>query len=124
MFLLMWRIWRATVFLLPLQRLACLCLMMQNVMLFRWMIWRILTLRFLKRDNALKPRQIVLTEGSGGLFPRGLTIGRILETRPDASGLLEEALVEPTADPTLLRTVFVLTKRSSASSRATEGETP
>lgn len=83
-----------------------------------------LTLRFLKRDNALKPRQIVLTEGSGGLFPRGLTIGRILETRPDASGLLEEALVEPTADPTLLRTVFVLTKRSSASSRATEGETP
>lgn len=68
-----------------------------------------LTLRYLRRGEALKPRQAVLTEGSGGLFPRGLTVGTIAAMR-EGNGLLAEAVVEPAADPTLLRTVFVLTK--------------
>mgnify|MGYP000803177015 CR=1 FL=1 len=68
-----------------------------------------LTLRYLRRGEALKPRQAVLTEGSGGLFPRGLTVGTIAAMR-EGDGLLAEAVVEPAADPTLLRTVFVLTR--------------
>lgn len=68
-----------------------------------------LALRYLRHTDALKPRQTVLTEGSGGLFPRGLTVGAIVEMRA-GEGLLAEAVVEPAADPALLRTVFVLTK--------------
>ncbi len=83
-----------------------------------------LTLRFLGQDEGLRPRQPVLTEGSGGLFPRGLSVGRILETRHDAAGLLFEALVEPAADPALLRTVFVLTKGAAAPSHAADREAP
>lgn len=69
-----------------------------------------LTFRFLGRDEGLKPRQTVLTEGSGGLFPRGLVVGHVVGVRRDAVGLLAEALVEPAANPALLSTVFVLTK--------------
>ncbi len=73
-----------------------------------------LRLRFSGRDTKLKPRQIVQTEGSGGRFPRGLVVGRVMEIREVETGFLMEALVEPAADPTLLRTVFVLTSGAVA----------
>ena len=68
-----------------------------------------LTLRYLRHGEMVKPRQIVLTEGSGGLFPRGLTVGTVVAMRK-GDGLLAEAVVEPAADPVLLHTVFVLTE--------------
>lgn len=68
-----------------------------------------LVLRYLRHGETLKPRQTVLTEGSGGLFPRGLTVGTVVAMR-EGDGLLAEAVVEPAADPALLRTVFVLTE--------------
>lgn len=68
-----------------------------------------LLLRYLRHGETLKPRQTVLTEGSGGLFPRGLTVGTVVAMR-EGDGLLAEAVVEPAADPALLRTVFVLTE--------------
>lgn len=76
-----------------------------------------LKMRFVNRDAALAAGQEVVTEGSGGVFPRGIVIGRILENRQDASGLLAELLVEPAVDAGLLDTVFVIT----APARRAEG---
>lgn len=70
-----------------------------------------LKMRFIGRDTDLTEGQEVVTEGSGGIFPRGLVIGYVTGRQPDASGLLAEVFVEPAADAALLDTVFVLTRQ-------------
>lgn len=77
-----------------------------------------LIMRFVGRDVELADGQEITTEGSGGVFPRGITIGRVLGRQADASGLLTEVLVEPAVDPTLLDTVFVLTTRPTGTGGA------
>ncbi|MEG1479726.1 MAG: rod shape-determining protein MreC [Kiritimatiellia bacterium] len=68
-----------------------------------------LRLRFIDKAARLVARQQVLTEGSGGLFPRGIVIGSIVEkVQGDPEDLLGEARIEPAVNPALLRTVFVL----------------
>lgn len=68
-----------------------------------------LKMRFVGRDTELAEGQEIVTEGSGGMFPRGILIGRVLGRQRDGSGLLTEVLVEGAVDPALLDTVFVLT---------------
>ena len=67
-----------------------------------------LRLRFLKRDVEIAPRTRVVTSGLGGIFPRGLLAGYVLESAIDPGGLYREAEVMPAADLDNLRTVFVL----------------
>jgi rod shape-determining protein MreC len=69
-----------------------------------------LRLRFLKRDVEVSPQTRVVTSGLGGVFPRGLQVGYLLETTVDPAGLYREALVMPAADLGNLQTVFVLAK--------------
>ncbi len=69
-----------------------------------------LQLRFLKRDVEVAPQTRVVTSGLGGIFPRGLKVGYVLETTVDIAGLYREAAVMPAADLGNLQTVFVLTK--------------
>lgn len=71
-----------------------------------------LKMRFVGRDVELMEGREIVTEGSGGIFPRGIVIGHVLGRQLDASGLLTEVLVAPTVDSTLLDTVFVLTTRA------------
>ena len=68
-----------------------------------------LVMRFVAKNAALSPGQELYTEGSGGLFIRGIKIGTIIERKNNTADLLSEILVEPTVDPTLLNTVFILT---------------
>lgn len=69
-----------------------------------------LRLRFVDRHIALQPRQQLLTEGSGDLFPRGIVIGSVIAmvVPEENAGLIGEAAVAPAVDPTLLRMAFVL----------------
>jgi len=69
-----------------------------------------LRLRFLKRDVEVAPRTRVVTSGLGGVFPRGLPVGYMLESTVDPAGLYREAVVMPAADLGNLQTVFVLAK--------------
>lgn len=71
-----------------------------------------LKMRFVGRDVVLAEGREVVTEGSGGIFPRGLVIGHVSGRQRDSSGLLTEVFVEPAVDATVLDTVFVLTHRS------------
>lgn len=68
-----------------------------------------LALRFISRNAPLTAGQPLFTEGSGGLFVRGIKVGTVLERHDQASNLLSDVLVEPAVNPTLLKTVFVLT---------------
>lgn len=68
-----------------------------------------LRLRYLERDFAPAPRTRVVTSGLGQTFPKGLTVGYLLESKLESNGLSREASVVPAADLTALETVFVLT---------------
>ena len=80
-----------------------------------------LDFRFLARGADVRSGQEIRTEGSGGIFPRGLLIGHVAALKPPAPGdLFLEAQVLPVADPALLRTVFVLAKAPAG--EASHGE--
>ncbi len=72
-----------------------------------------LRLRYIDMHAQLQPRQQVLTEGSGELFPRGIVIGSVIRiTEPEENaGLMQEAEIAPAVDPTLLRVVFILHRK-------------
>ena len=56
----------------------------------------------------VKPGDIVETSGIGGIFPRGIEIGRILSVKQTGNGLVRYAIVEPFADMKKIEEVFVL----------------
>jgi len=58
------------------------------------------------RSEAL-PRSRVLTTGLGGVFPRGLEVGTLLEIRKDEKGRACEGEVLPAVDYSTLEDVFI-----------------
>ena len=50
----------------------------------------------------------MLTSGSGGAFPQGLVIGRVVELRTDSDGRIEYGVVEPQVEFDTLVQVFVI----------------
>jgi rod shape-determining protein MreC len=73
-----------------------------------------LRLRYLKRDVEVAPRTRVVTSGLGGIFPRGLAVGYVLDSTVEPGGLCREAEVMPAADLLNLRTVFALVRQPEA----------
>jgi rod shape-determining protein MreC len=58
-------------------------------------------------DAKVKKDQIVVTSGLGGIFPRGLVIGTIVDVTPDDYGLTQTAYVKPAADLNDINNVMV-----------------
>ena len=69
-----------------------------------------LRLRYLARDFEPAPRTRVVTSGLGPVFPKGLTVGYVLESRLEPNGLSREAEVMPAVDVAGIEEVFVLTR--------------
>lgn len=65
-------------------------------------------LTYLSRNASLKPGQKVVTSGLGGIFPAGISIGRIVDSWPVEYGLYTEARVKLAADLGALEEVWVL----------------
>ena len=57
--------------------------------------------------DAVKPGDEVVTSGLGGLFPKGLLVGRVAKVEPDAAGLYQTAWIESAADLGELEYAFV-----------------
>ena len=70
-----------------------------------------LRLKYLSRSAALKPGDRVVTSGLGGVFPRGLVVGRIRSVTREEGALLQEAEVEPAAALDRLEEVLILLPR-------------
>lgn len=67
-----------------------------------------LHLRYLSRGARVRPGQMVVTSGLGGVFPRGLVVGRIIRIGREEGELLQEAEVEPAAALDRLEDVLIL----------------
>lgn len=61
----------------------------------------------LATTNGISPRCRVLTSGRGGVFPRGIEVGVILDVHPSAHGLSYEGEVLPQVDYSSLEDVFI-----------------
>jgi rod shape-determining protein MreC len=64
-------------------------------------------LGYLSRASALKPGQAVRTSGLGGIFPKGILIGQIVDFHTVDYGLYTEARVKLAVNLNLLGEVFV-----------------
>jgi len=71
----------------------------------------VLVLRHLKNVESASPHSRVLTSGRGGVFPRGLEIGTLLDVRKDARGLAREGEVLPPVGFSTLEDVFIRCER-------------
>ena len=66
-----------------------------------------LLIRHLGADIDLPPRTRVVTSGRGGVFPPGLTVGYLLSSRVDSTGLEREGDVAPAVDFAGLEDVLI-----------------
>ena len=67
----------------------------------------LLVLRHLTDAEEVPPRARVLTSGRGGVFPKGLEVGTLLDVHADAEGLAREGEVQPHVDFSALEDVFI-----------------
>jgi rod shape-determining protein MreC len=59
----------------------------------------------------LDPGTELVTSGMGGVFPRGIPIGRVVEVREEQAGWTKSYLVRPSVNPESVREVMVLVER-------------
>ncbi len=65
-------------------------------------------LGYLSRDAEISVGDYVETSGLGGIYPKGLLVGKITEVQEDNATMSKYATVEPIADIERVREVFVL----------------
>lgn len=65
-------------------------------------------LGFLSKASAVKPGHEVRTSGLGGIFPKGILIGQVVDTRPVEFGLYTVARVKLSVKMNLLDEVWVM----------------
>jgi rod shape-determining protein MreC len=68
----------------------------------------IVELGYLSKASAVKPGQQVRTSGWGSIFPKGLLVGEVIDTRPVDFGLATVARVKLAAKMNLLDEVWVV----------------
>jgi rod shape-determining protein MreC len=70
-----------------------------------------LHLKYLSRAARINEGDLVVTSGLGGVFPRGLVVGRIANVIREEGELLQEAEVEPAAQLDRLEEMLILLPR-------------
>ena len=68
----------------------------------------LVNLTYLSGSASLKPGQNVITSGLGGVFPKGIPIGQVVDSRPVEFGLYTEARVKLLVNLGSLEQVWVL----------------
>jgi rod shape-determining protein MreC len=60
-----------------------------------------------------KPGDTLVTWGAGGVFPKGLPIGRVFSADAHAVGVLRQCIVRPFQDPAQVENVFLVMRRAT-----------
>jgi rod shape-determining protein MreC len=67
-----------------------------------------LHLEFVLHQEEIESGDMIITSGSGGIFPKGLTLGRVVQVVRSDHGLFQEVTVAPSVDFSRLEEVLVL----------------
>lgn len=67
-----------------------------------------LKMDFLSQDANLVKGDIVISSGLGGLVPKGIVIGEVVETKKESYELMQYAIIKPAVDFLKLERVFVI----------------
>ena len=70
-------------------------------------------LAYLNTGVVLQSGDTVETSGVGGIFPKGILLGRVRELRTESHGISQYAVLEPAVDVDRIHTVFVITNFES-----------
>ncbi len=68
------------------------------------------SIKYLTTETAVSVGDIVTTSGSGGIYPKGIKIGKINEVKPNSNGISWDAVVAPVVDFSDVSEVFVITQ--------------
>ncbi len=69
---------------------------------------KLLLIKSIPSGSKIEKGQTVITSGLGGVFPKGLMIGKVVEVKPDQYGLNQTALVKPGANFYDIENVIVI----------------
>lgn len=69
----------------------------------------VIKLGYLTVDTKIKPGDIIVTSGLGGIYPKDLPVGKVQEVMPEAYDVSYCATVKPFVDVKTVRDVFVIT---------------
>ena len=61
-----------------------------------------------RREDNVNPGDLVLTAGAGGVYPKDVPIGKIVEIQLDPTGLLKTAFIEPLVNFDTLEEAFIV----------------
>jgi rod shape-determining protein MreC len=70
------------------------------------------SLEFALRQDPVEVGELVITSGTGGVFPKGLVIGTVSRVVHDDYGLFQEVTVIPAVDFSRLEEVLILLKET------------
>lgn len=70
-------------------------------------------LSFISKNSNVVPGDTVITSGLGGIYPKGLSIGKVIEICPDTQGISQYAVLKPEAELDSIRTVFIIKNYSA-----------
>ena len=63
---------------------------------------------YLPRDTRLLEGDIIETSGFGGLFPKGIVLGSVVELRSEDHGISKYAIIKPAVDPEKVNHVLIV----------------
>lgn len=63
---------------------------------------------FLPQDANLVKGDVVISSGLGGLIPKGVVIGEVVEAKKESQNLMQYAIIKPSVDFQKLEHVFVI----------------
>jgi rod shape-determining protein MreC len=70
----------------------------------------LLVMRYLPLGESVKKDDLILTSGIGGVFPKRLVLGQVIDVRQRDTDLFTEAIIRPSVDLTRLEFVLVMKK--------------
>ena len=77
---------------------------------------------FMVRGDDVQPKDVVITSGVGGVYPKGLRIGTIRAVQTDEARLLHKASVRPSVDFGRIEQVFIMLQRGPTMDLLYSGE--
>jgi rod shape-determining protein MreC len=65
-------------------------------------------INYLARTADIQPGDVVITSGLGGIFPKGLMVGKVTQVKKKSYGLFQDAEVQPEVDFSKLEEVLII----------------